>query len=144
MRVAAAVLFTCLLVLLAGCHTFGGAPRIQSATVTPEVLAPDSTGLIRVALDDAYGLVRRVEGEVAVEPPVRIPLFDDGTHGDEKAADGIWSYEVKVPFNAPPGSHEVVFTAYGADGLPVEVRTKEEGVVPLQAGIPVVVAYPKE
>ena len=29
--------------------------------------------------------------------PNKIRLFDDGTHGDEKAGDGIWSLELQFP-----------------------------------------------
>jgi len=129
---------------LSGCYTFGQAPRMGQVQVTPGVLSPGSTGLITVAISDSYDIVDRVKGMVQVEPPIPIPLYDDGTHGDVEAGDGLWSFSVPVPIDAPVGEYEIVFTAYTDDGLPVEVRTKEREVVALQAGLPFVIAYPKE
>lgn len=43
--------------------------------------------------------------------PNRLPMFDDGSHGDEVAGDGIWSREVSFP---SPGWRGYAYTA-GAD-----------------------------
>lgn len=32
--------------------------------------------------------------------PNKVPMYDDGTHGDEHAGDGIWSLELELPANA--------------------------------------------
>ncbi len=138
------ILFSISLLALSGCFTFGQAPEIGQAEVTPSVLAPDSSGLITVVINDAHNIVDRVEGVVQVEPPVRIPLYDDGTHGDAEAGDGAWSIQVPVPGDAPAGNYEIVFTAYTDDGLPVEVRGRDRKVVVLRTSLPFVIAKPGE
>ncbi len=45
--------------------------------------------------------------------PNKVPMFDDGTRGDEKANDGIWSLEVKLPLGAVI---EYKYTNSGAEG----------------------------
>lgn len=45
--------------------------------------------------------------------PNRIKLYDDGSHGDQKAGDGIWSVEVRLPLGA---EIEYKFTNSGAEG----------------------------
>jgi len=132
------------LALLSGCYSFGQAPRFGQARVAPERVAPGTTALITVGMDDTYGIVHRVEGVVPVEPPVRIPLYDNGEHGDAEAGDGVWSYAVEVPDIAPPGSSEITFTAYTEDGLPVEVRTRDRRVVELQTALPFTIENPGE
>ncbi|MBI3006323.1 MAG: hypothetical protein HYY49_13075 [Ignavibacteriales bacterium] len=45
--------------------------------------------------------------------PNKVRMFDDGTHGDEKAGDGIWTLEIQLP----EGSEiEFKFTNSGAEG----------------------------
>jgi hypothetical protein len=45
--------------------------------------------------------------------PNRIRMYDDGSHGDLKAGDGIWSLEVQLPVGA---DIEYKYTNSGADG----------------------------
>ncbi len=45
--------------------------------------------------------------------PNRVRLYDDGTHGDAKSGDGIWSLEVRLPLGA---EIEFKFTNSGAEG----------------------------
>jgi len=54
-----------------------------------------------------------------------IRLYDDGTHGDAKARDGVWTTEVLFPNGTPSGT-EYKYAIY-ADG----VDTLNRGVVPL-------------
>jgi alpha-amylase/alpha-mannosidase (GH57 family) len=45
--------------------------------------------------------------------PNKVKMYDDGTHGDQMAGDGIWSLEIQLP----PGSEiEYKFTNSGAEG----------------------------
>jgi alpha-amylase/alpha-mannosidase (GH57 family) len=46
--------------------------------------------------------------------PNLIKMFDDGTHGDEKKSDGIWSLEVQVP---PGIKVEYKYTNSGVEGM---------------------------
>jgi hypothetical protein len=45
--------------------------------------------------------------------PNKVRLFDDGSHGDQKAGDGIWSLELQFPIGA---ELEYKFTNSGAEG----------------------------
>jgi hypothetical protein len=45
--------------------------------------------------------------------PNRIKMYDDGSHGDLKAGDGIWSLEIQLPVGA---DIEYKFTNSGAEG----------------------------
>jgi len=54
-------------------------------------------------------------------------LYDDGTHGDATAGDGIYSRRETIPFLAPRGKYELEVTAQDDRGttasarLPVEI-----------------------
>ena len=51
--------------------------------------------------------------ELANWTPNKIPMYDDGTHGDENAGDGIWSLLLEFP----DGTHvEYKYTNSGAEG----------------------------
>ena len=45
--------------------------------------------------------------------PNKVRLFDDGTHGDQTAHDGIWSLEVQLPMGL---EIEYKYTNSGAEG----------------------------
>ena len=46
--------------------------------------------------------------------PNLIKMYDDGTHGDEKKSDGIWSLEMRVPVNIKV---EYKYTNSGVEGI---------------------------
>jgi hypothetical protein len=46
--------------------------------------------------------------------PNMIKMYDDGTHGDEKKSDGIWSLEVHVPLGIKV---EYKYTNSGIEGM---------------------------
>jgi hypothetical protein len=46
--------------------------------------------------------------------PNLIRMYDDGTHGDEKISDGIWSLELRVP---PGIKVEYKYTNSGDEGV---------------------------
>lgn len=137
-------LFLVAAVAVAGCNHLAGQPRFRSAEVAPPVLAPDSSGIITVKVDDPHGIVARVEGAVRENEDIRLPFRDDGLEEDATAGDGVWSIRVDVPFETPPGEFVLVVTAYRDDGQPILVREKGEGAVPMTATLPVVIRYPEE
>lgn len=128
---------------LAGCNTFSGVPQLKSPAITPSDLKPGDTGLITMTVKDRHKIIDRVEGVVTEEPRITFKLHDDGKQGDVKANDGIWSLQVDVPFQAPPGEFLLEFTAYRSDGLPVPVRDKKGRVSPLKTELPLVIRYPQ-
>ncbi|HPO15902.1 MAG TPA: hypothetical protein PLI09_20840, partial [Candidatus Hydrogenedentes bacterium] len=72
-------------VLLSGCQTFSGAPRIVSAAITPADLKPGDSAIITVKVKDRHRIVDRVQGIVKEEPRITFNLHDDGQKGDKKA-----------------------------------------------------------
>ena len=91
-----------------------------------------------------YDIVQRVQGVVVEEPRIVFNLRDDGASGDKKAKDGVWSLEVQVPFQAPPGEHLLELTALRSDGTPVPIRDKRGNVSPLKESLSLVIRYEQE
>ncbi len=129
---------------LTGCNTLSGEPEITRATIDPEVLEPGSSAVITLTVKDRHSAIERIEGIVLEDPRISFRLRDDGEPPDEKADDGVWSMQVDVPFQAPPGQFRLEFTAFGPDGLPVSVRDEQGRVIPLQATVPIIIQYPPE
>jgi len=127
------------LAVCAGCNSLAGMPKIQEVKVQPETPHPGDTLWLMVNIKDKHGVVRRVEGTILADPRATFPLFDNGTNGDEKAGDGLWTLQAMIPPQLPPGDFEVEFAAYRSDGLPVEVRDESKKIVPLKASYLVVV-----
>ncbi len=129
-------------VVLSGCNTLAGQPQISRAAIEPDILEPGASAVITLEVKDRHRSIQRIEGVVLEDPRIAFLLRDDGIAPDEEAGDGIWSMQVDVPFQAPPGEFRLEFTAYGPDGLPVSVRDDQGRIVPLQQVIPIVIQYP--
>jgi len=127
------------LALCAGCNSLAGVPQIEEVLLNPESLHPGDTVWLMVKIKDKNDVVARVEGTIVADPRAAFPLFDNGTNGDEKPNDGLWTLQVVIPPQLPPGEFELEFAAYRNDGLPVEVRTKERTIVPLKTSKKIVV-----
>lgn len=129
--------------LLGGCNTLSKQPSITRAGIDPSDLRPGGSAVITMHIRDRHDLVHRVEGVVLEDPRITFRLRDDGQEPDAEADDGIWSMQVDVPFQAPPGQFVLEFIAYGPDGLPVSVRDERGAVVPLRQAIPIVIQHPQ-
>lgn len=130
--------------LVAGCNTFSGVPSIKSASIVPEDLKPGDSAVITVEVLDKHQNISRIEGVVKEDSRITFKLMDDGQDPDTKAGDGVWSLRVDVPFQAPPGEFALELTAYRSDGIPVQIRQKGGGVVPLQETLPVIIRYAEQ
>ncbi|MFP4503056.1 MAG: hypothetical protein ACLFTT_18845 [Candidatus Hydrogenedentota bacterium] len=130
--------------LVAGCNTIAGQPHFEKAELNPPVLAPDTSGVISVKVADPHDIVDRVEGVVTEDTRITLPLHDDGVPPDETAGDDVWSLEVEVPFDAPPGDFTLAITAYRENGLPINVKRKGEEAAPMTTTVPVVIQYADE
>ncbi len=137
------LLVACIVVLAApfGCNTLSGQPQISQASIDPPVLQPGDSAAIRLTVRDKHSLIERIEGVVLEDPRITFRLRNDGVAPDEKVDDDIWSMQVDVPFQAPPGEFRLEFTAYGPDGLPVSVRDSQGRIVPLQQIVPIIIQY---
>ena len=135
--------FVLLLVLsvLTGCSTLGRQPKLQNAAISPAELKPGDTAVVTVHVADKHDIVRRVEGVVREDQRIKLKLRDDGEPPDQKADDNVWSLQVDVPFQAPPGSFNLDLTAYRSDGTPVPVKQKGK-TGPLTSTVPVTIGTP--
>ncbi|MCC6144859.1 MAG: hypothetical protein IT368_13720 [Candidatus Hydrogenedentes bacterium] len=114
--------------LAAGCNTMSGQPELRNAQITPPALHPGATALITLEVKDKHRIIERVEGQLKEDDRITLKLYDDGTHGDVEAGDSIWSLQVDVPDEAPPGEFAVDFVAYRSDGQPVPIRDDQGNV----------------
>jgi hypothetical protein len=128
------------LALLQGCNTMGGQPEMVDARITPDALKPGDEALITVQLKDKNNVVSGIEGVVQEDQRITFDLNDRGEQSDQKPGDGVWSFGVKVPFQAPEGQFLLELTAYREDGNPVSIRQKEGGVTALQRTVPLVIS----
>lgn len=134
------VLAAAAMMLFAGCNTLSGQPEIIKAGIYPNQLRPGDEALITVELKDKHNVVRAIEGVVQEDQRITFDLNDLGEQADEKAGDGLWTFGVKVPFQAPDGKFLLDLTAYRSDGNPVSVRDKDGNVIALQRTVPLVIS----
>jgi hypothetical protein len=125
---------------LSGCNTPNRVPSFERAMVQPNTLRPGDRALITVTVRDQFDIVDQVVAKVAEDPRLRLPLRDDGEGPDQRAGDGVWTTEVVVPFQAPPGDFTLIIEGYDADGRLIAVPS-DAGAVPLSAQATVVIEY---
>lgn len=89
---------------------------LSSPGAAPAADAPDAprTVLLRLALGRATSVSVRTWAPPDTEPArVEAPLFDDGTHGDERADDGVFS--AAIPLRKDVAE---IFYLFMRDGVP--------------------------
>jgi len=126
----------------AGCNTMAGQPRFEQAEILPPALEIGQSGLVVVKVKDKHGIITGISGSVQGDQRYKLTLNDNGIDGDQTAGDGIWSLQVDARQEAPPGDFLMEFTAYRSDGAPVTVHSKEGGILPLSAQVPVRILEP--
>ena len=104
--------------------------------VAPSTTKPGNTVLISVRVNDPDHQVDTVsattDGTVANAPGVG-DLYDNGTHGDVTAADGIWSAAVILSSQVAPGEYPITIRGYNRNGLSVMVPGPDKQDIPLSA-----------
>ena len=133
-----------LVVVVAGCNTVARIPAFRSAEISPPELMPGASALITAEVADRFKIVHRVEGALKEYPNKKLKLHDDGLPPDTKAGDGIWSLQVDVPFQAPPGAFILELTAYNSKGDVIIVPGPDGNDVPLMSTCKVVISYPQK
>lgn len=83
-------------------------PGEQKVTVSAEVRDPE----------------RRVDTVAVKIGDQSFDLYDNGQHGDAKAADGVWTRAVTVPFEA--GEQKARVVAYDVYGIPLSPGAKDD------------------
>lgn len=127
-----------------GCATLTSQPKMSSAQILPADLKPGDTAVITVKLDDKFAVVKRVEGVVKEDRTIKFKFEDNGAMPDDEADDGIWTIQVDVPFNAPPGQFNFEVTAYDETGEVVVVDDKAGEAAPLTTSFSLEIQYPDE
>lgn len=140
-RLLTLLLLAVVLVVVSGCNTLSKQPRITEAAIEPQPLKPGDSAVITLAVKDKNEIIDRIEGVVLEDPRLTFKLRDDGEAPDAKAEDNVWSMQVDVPFQAPPGEFRLEFTAFDKTGTPISVRDKNKRVMPLQQVLPLQIVY---
>ena len=96
-----------------------------------------------VQLLDGLNRVRKVHGVIKQDPSLTFKLKDDGISPDAVAGDGIWTLQVDVPFNAPPGDFVLTMSMLDERGEPVLVQNEFGEIHPLTASFSLVIRYPR-
>jgi hypothetical protein len=119
-------------------------PAMSAASILPQDLKPGDTAVITVKIQDKFHVVKRVEGVVKEDRTITFHFTDDGVAPDATAGDGVWTIQVDVPFNAPPGRFEFEVSGYNERGEVVVVDDKRGESAPLSTAVPVVIRYLEE
>lgn len=124
MRVPKLIIISCMAVLTA--VVFGWAqgvpPSITEARVEPRSVR--AGGKIRISCRVTHpagpAFIERVAAGVFEADRNRVypTLYDDGTHGDKTAADGVYSLVIRA--SEVPGESKVAFQAVSKDRVEVE------------------------
>ena len=115
---------------------------MHGAQILPADLEPGDTAVITVRVEDKFGVVRRVEGVVKEDRTVKFNFLDNGVSPDADAGDEIWTVQVDVPFNAPPGTFEFEVTGYDGEDEVVVVEDEHGEAAPLQTSFTLDIRYP--
>jgi len=118
--------------LITGCATTRQ-PAFVDAKLVPAKVSPGEETVIQVKLEDPQGIVSVVVATVREYPEISFDLNDSGENGDAVAGDGIWSYAMEIPGEAPPGEYNWDFEAYDVDGNLVKIAGEGGEMVPLTA-----------
>jgi len=96
--------------ILMGTTSSGGGTMAQSGNMVSVVFTCDARG---IDVPDAIYIVGD-KPELANWTPNKVRMYDDGTNGDERSGDGIWSIEIKFPENT---SVQYKYTNSGEVGI---------------------------
>ena len=108
--------------LMSGCSS---SLKMVSAKADPSTLSPGQKGKIIVVFKGAKGKVGVVQAVVREYPEYTIRLNDEGRMGDEKAGDGIWTYEFPVPYDAPAQKYHVDIIVKDKEGNVIKLGQAE-------------------
>jgi hypothetical protein len=130
--------------LVAGCAATGGRPVMHEAQILPADLKPGDTAVITVRLEDKFRVVRRVEGVVKEDQTIKFNFMNNGVAPDADAGDDIWTIQVDVPFNAPPGTFEFEVVGYDEHGQVVVIEDEHGDAAPLATSFKLDIRYPDD
>lgn len=118
-------LLAALVVLVAFAFGCSSSLKLVSAKAEPETLSPGQKGRVVVVLSGAKNKVGVVQAVVREYPEYTFRLNDEGRMGDEKAGDGVWTYEFPVPYDAPAQKYHVDIVIKDKDGKVIKLGEAE-------------------
>jgi hypothetical protein len=98
----------------------------------PGTIKPGGNLLLAVQVSDPDHVVDTVAATIEGMPG-SAELYDNATHGDATAGDGLWSAAVTLPPDLAPGEHAVGAKAFNANGIPVTAKAENQPEAPLFA-----------
>lgn len=111
-----------LLVFTTGCAS---QLAVKEMAIEPATISLGKRGLIKVTFVGPKKSVASVHATVYEAPEIFYDLSDDGTNGDEKADDNVWTARVDVPYEAQPGIYHLDIRARDAEGNTIAVKGGE-------------------
>ena len=111
-----------LLVFATGCAS---QLAVKEMAIEPATISVGERGLIKVTFVGPKKNVASVRATVYEAPEIFYDLRDDGTNGDEKADDNVWTALVDVPYEATPGIYHLDIRARDAEGNTIAVEGGE-------------------
>jgi hypothetical protein len=90
---------------------------LRNVQMAPAAVAAGEVLRVTVDVRDEAKLIDTVAANMhTAEKEFTFDLFDNGSHGDVAAGDGVWSVNVAVPGAATPGDYTLTLYAYDASG----------------------------
>ena len=83
---------------IAGC---AGKLFVEEMKMNPSPVSPGDEAVSYVTLNKYSDQVETVKATLREYPQYSVEFSNDGTEGDEKANDNIWSKKMNIPYNAP-------------------------------------------
>ncbi len=93
--------------------------RVPVKLATPQIssgkLTPGQSTLVTVAVRDEQQLLDTLAIQI-VNTNLSTDMYDDGSHGDAKANDGVWSVTLTPLETTPAGSYELIVSGFDRNG----------------------------
>lgn len=105
-------------------------PVFSTFVVAPGKGAVGQEVMVTATLHDPKGMVDTVALTIGELEGTTADLYDNGSNGDETAADGVWSLRAPVP-EVEPGVYTLNLAGYDLFGQAVLLET-DDGTIPLQ------------
>lgn len=119
---------------VAGDEAVEAAPRpakLATPQLSADTLTPGQAALVTIAVRDDRHEVDTLAIQV-VGTNLKGDLYDDGTHGDLKAGDSVWSVTLTPVEATPAGDYELIVTGFDSNGLALLVPGPDGEELPLE------------
>jgi hypothetical protein len=114
------------------------AVTLGAPDLAPRPVAPGETLTVVMPVNDPRGRIDTIGAGIRGIDGGTFDLYDNGTRGDETAADADWTGVFTVPDGAAPGDYALSITAYDINGMPLRLPgADDDAVVQRQARIEV-------